>query len=88
MSEFLEEDFQRAQKRVWELKTCSNDNKLKLYGLFKQATIGNNTTSEPGLFSSLKSKAKWEAWKGNEGLDKNVAKREYIKLVTKLFETV
>lgn len=87
MSDFLQKDFERAQKRVWELKSCSNNNKLKIYGLFKQATVGNINTPEPsGWLSSLKTKAKWEAWKGNEGLTRDVAKREYIKLIRKLFE--
>ena len=85
-SKFLEEDFERAQKRVWELKQCSNDEKLKIYGLFKQAMVGDINTSEPGMFSGLKTRAKWEAWKGNEGLSQMVAKREYIKLVRNLFE--
>ena len=87
MSDFLEKDFERAQKRVWDLKECSNNDKLKIYGLFKQATVGNVNTSEPvGWLTSLKTKAKWEAWKGNEGLTQNNAKREYVKLIRKLFE--
>lgn len=29
---------------------ASNDDKLALYGLFKQATVGDNTTNKPGIF--------------------------------------
>jgi diazepam-binding inhibitor (GABA receptor modulating acyl-CoA-binding protein) len=85
-SEFLENDFKRAQKRVWDLKTCSNDNKLKIYGLYKQATEGDTNTKQPGMFSGLKARMKWDSWKGYEGMLSMVAKREYIKLVTELFE--
>lgn len=86
-SEFLEEDFKRAQNRVWKLKECSNETMLKVYGLFKQATVGDIDTQTPGMFSGLKTRAKWEAWKGNEGMFPINAKREYVKLVNGLFET-
>lgn len=86
-SKFLENDFKRAQERVWKLKQDpSNDEKLKIYGLFKQATVGNNTKPEPGMFSGLKTRAKWESWKGYEGMLPIVAKREYVKFVNSLFE--
>ncbi|CAG8635049.1 15633_t:CDS:2, partial [Cetraspora pellucida] len=29
----------------------SNDEKLDAYGLYKQATVGKNTTAKPGIFS-------------------------------------
>jgi len=39
----------------------SDDNKLALYSLYKQGTVGNNTTPKPGMLD-FKGKAKWEAW--------------------------
>jgi peroxisomal 3,2-trans-enoyl-CoA isomerase len=38
-----------------------NSQKLKLYALYKQATVGKNTSKKPGLMD-LVGKAKWEAW--------------------------
>ena len=41
----------------------ADDEKLNIYGLYKQATMGDNTTAAPGFFSlDLKAKAKWNAW--------------------------
>ena len=38
---------QDAKDRVPD--RASNDDKLALYGLFKQATVGDNTTNKPGF---------------------------------------
>lgn len=38
--------------------TTSNDQKLKFYSLYKQATVGNVNTERPGMFSFVE-KAKW-----------------------------
>ena len=40
--------------------------KLALYGLFKQGTVGDNTTAKPGMLD-FKGKAKWEAWEKQKG---------------------
>ena len=39
---------------------------LELYGLYKQGTEGDVSTSRPGMFD-LKGKAKWDAWNSNKG---------------------
>jgi hypothetical protein len=40
--------FRAAQERVNALPAVDNDTKLKLYALYKQATVGPNTTPRPG----------------------------------------
>lgn len=86
-SDFLEKDFKRAQELVWKLPTNpTDDEKLKIYGLFKQATEGDINRPEPGMFSGFKARAKWESWKGYEGLSQIVAKREYINFINELLE--
>ncbi|GJX50992.1 six-bladed beta-propeller, TolB-like protein [Tanacetum coccineum] len=45
----------------------TNDNKLALYGLYKQATVGPVNTDRPGMFS-MAERAKWDAWKAVEGI--------------------
>jgi len=66
---------------VKNLKTKpNNDELLKLYGLFKQATVGDNTTEKPGVFD-FKGKAKWEAWDKLKGTSQEEAEQEYIAYV-------
>lgn len=53
--------FQAAVERLKSLKSADNQQKLKLYALYKQATVGKNTTKRPGLMDIV-NKAKWDAW--------------------------
>ena len=59
---------------------ASNDDKLKIYALFKQATIGDVQGSQPWAVQ-LEARAKWDAWKALEGTDKDTAKERYIEAV-------
>ena len=61
----------------------SNENLLELYGLFKQATVGDNNTERPGMFD-LKGNAKWDAWTSKNGMSSEEAEKEYIALVARL----
>jgi diazepam-binding inhibitor (GABA receptor modulating acyl-CoA-binding protein) len=80
----LKEDFDKAAEEAKGLPdNTSNDDKLALYGLFKQASVGDNTTDRPGFFDP-KGKAKWDAWKKEEGKSKEQAMQEYIELVAQL----
>jgi len=58
------------------------ENRIKLYGLYKQATEGNveGVMPRPVGFSleDEGAKKKWDAWKREEGLSKTEAKRRYI----------
>ena len=53
---------------------------LTLYGLYKQATVGDCTLPEPSLLD-FKGKAKWIAWNERKGLTKEVAKKVYVSCV-------
>lgn len=61
----------------------SDQELLKLYGLYKQATIGDNTTVKPGMLE-FKAKYKWEAWKELSGTSQEEAEQKYIALVDEL----
>jgi diazepam-binding inhibitor (GABA receptor modulator, acyl-CoA-binding protein) len=63
----------------------TDDDKLALYGLYKQATEGDVSTARPGLFD-LKGKAKWDAYNAQKGKSTEEAMQEYIMLVDQLFE--
>ncbi|CAE7527571.1 ACBP3, partial [Symbiodinium microadriaticum] len=60
-----------------ELVPAAAEDKLKLYGLFKQAKEGDNTASAP-LSVQWETKAKWDAWEKNKGKSKEAAMTEYI----------
>lgn len=42
----MQEDFDSAAERIKPVTGPNNDEMLELYGLFKQATVGDNTTRE------------------------------------------
>lgn len=64
-------------------KRPNDDELLKLYGLFKQATVGDNNTSKPG-FLDLKGKYKWEAWNELKGTTQDDAEQQYIDFCDEL----
>ena len=63
----------------------TDDELLQLYSLFKQGTVGDNTTNKPGMFD-FKGKAKWEAWNKVKGKSKEDAQVEYTSLAKSLLE--
>ncbi|EEC02706.1 enoyl-CoA hydratase, putative, partial [Ixodes scapularis] len=61
----------------------SNDVKLQLYALFKQATVGKCNVAKPGTFDFV-GKAKWDAWYKLGDMSQDDAQNEYAAIVTKL----
>lgn len=64
-------------------KPPSNDQKLRLYALYKQATSGSNSTPQPSLLDMV-GRAKWSAWSSVSSLSKGEAESAYIELVASL----
>ncbi len=60
-----------------------NSTLLKIYGLYKQATAGDNTDKKPG-FSDMVGRAKWEAWNGFKGATGEAAMQQYVDLIESL----
>lgn len=56
---------------------------LKIYGLYKQATAGDNGEKKPG-FSDMVGRAKWEAWDSVKGLTADTAMQQYVDLIESL----
>ena len=56
---------------------------LKIYGLYKQATAGDNTEKKPG-FSDMVGRAKWDAWNGLKGTSADDAMQQYVDLIDSL----
>jgi diazepam-binding inhibitor (GABA receptor modulating acyl-CoA-binding protein) len=60
-----------------------NTTLLKIYGLYKQATVGDNAEKKPG-FSDMIGRAKWDAWNGCKGTSSDEAKQQYVELIRSL----
>ena len=77
----------KVEEAADRLKTLterpSNEEFLSLYGLFKQATVGDNKTSKPGMFD-MKGQFKWKAWKDKSGMSQDDAADAYVALVDEL----
>jgi diazepam-binding inhibitor (GABA receptor modulating acyl-CoA-binding protein) len=86
LDEKLEQQFLSAAENIKNSnKKLDNDYLLKLYGYYKQGTIGDCNTECPS-FWNVKDKAKWEAWEQHKGMKKSHSMKNYIKLVNKLLE--
>ncbi|XP_077431412.1 acyl-CoA-binding protein-like isoform X3 [Vanacampus margaritifer] len=77
-------EFEKAAEDVKNLKTRPSDQELlDLYGLYKQANVGDIDTDRPGLFD-MKGKAKWDAWNSRKGMSKEDAMSAYVALAKEL----
>ncbi|XP_061530030.1 acyl-CoA-binding domain-containing protein 7-like isoform X2 [Phycodurus eques] len=77
-------EFEKTAEDVKNLKTRPSDQELlDLYGLYKQAIVGDVDTDRPGLFD-MKGKAKWDAWSSRKGMSKDDAMSAYIALAKEL----
>ena len=84
MSNDLQTEFEDAAKRAQKIsKRPDNETMLKLYSLYKQATIGDISGKRPG-FTEFVGRAKYDAWAKRKGQDKGEAKQAYIDLVNEL----
>lgn len=79
----IEEAFELTKKFT---SRPSNEELLKLYGLYKQATEGDNTEERPGGFD-FKAAAKHNSWLNFKGKSKEEAAAMYIALVDQLAKT-
>jgi diazepam-binding inhibitor (GABA receptor modulating acyl-CoA-binding protein) len=80
----LQADFDAAVANSKKLSARpDNATLLKIYGLYKQATAGDNTEKKPG-FGDMVGRAKWDAWNACKGTSTEDAKRQYIGLIESL----
>lgn len=50
-----------------DIGAISDFDKIKLYSLYQQATIGDNQDPKPGMMD-FRGKAKWDAWNELQGV--------------------
>ncbi|MCB0495599.1 MAG: acyl-CoA-binding protein [Cyclobacteriaceae bacterium] len=80
----LKEQFEDAVVRSKQLtKRPSNEDLLKLYSLFKQATEGDVSGERPGGFD-FKGAAKYDAWAAIKGTSSEEAMTQYVEIVDQL----
>jgi len=56
---------------------------LKLYALYKQATVGDVDGKRPG-FSDMVGRAKWDAWNELKGNAADKVMKQYVDLIEEL----
>ncbi|PAA46090.1 hypothetical protein BOX15_Mlig011452g1, partial [Macrostomum lignano] len=79
-------EFNDYAEKMKNLKSRPTDDELlELYGLFKQATVGDVNTARPGMLD-FKGKAKWDRWNDKKGTSKEAAQAAYIELAKRMIE--
>ncbi|KAI0317740.1 acyl CoA binding protein-domain-containing protein [Amylostereum chailletii] len=86
--ELIDAQFDRAVEIIQSLpKTgpiqTGYEEKLTMYSLYKQATVGNVKSPRPGIFDML-GRAKWDAWAKHKDLDPYEAKWLYVDALLKV----
>ncbi|MFT6903997.1 MAG: diazepam-binding inhibitor (GABA receptor modulating acyl-CoA-binding protein) [Oleiphilaceae bacterium] len=61
----------------------SNEQKLQMYALYKQATEGDVTGKKPGMMDFV-ARAKYSAWEELKGQSKDQAMKKYINEIEAL----
>ncbi|KAA1466080.1 ACBP-domain-containing protein [Dentipellis sp. KUC8613] len=86
--ELIDAQFDRAVEIIQSLpKTgpiqTGYEEKLTMYSLYKQATVGNVKSPRPGIFDML-GRAKWDAWAKHKDLESYEAKWLYVDALLKV----
>ena len=77
-------DFETAVAEVKELpEKPGNQDLLRLYALYKQATVGDAEGDRPGMMDFV-GRAKYDAWAELSGTSKEDAEQSYIAVVEEL----
>jgi diazepam-binding inhibitor (GABA receptor modulating acyl-CoA-binding protein) len=80
----LDAQFEEAVAAVAALRTDpGNETKLRLYALYKQATLGDVAGRRPGPLNPV-GRAKHDAWASVSGLSGEEARRSYVQAVAEL----
>jgi diazepam-binding inhibitor (GABA receptor modulating acyl-CoA-binding protein) len=81
----LNRKFNKYISKVKKLESVSDDDKLYLYGNYKQALFGNNTNEKPSILNRVEIE-KWKIWNNLKDVLKEDAMKNYIKRVKKLYK--
>jgi diazepam-binding inhibitor (GABA receptor modulator, acyl-CoA-binding protein) len=86
VTEELTQSFQQAvaTSKTTPPKELTQDQKLGLYGLYKQAEVGPCNTERPGIFDQT-GRYKHDAWTKLGSMSKAEAMTKYIALVNEAY---
>jgi acyl-CoA-binding protein len=80
----LQAQFEQAQADSKNLsERPDNMTLLRIYALYKQASIGDAQGERPG-FSDMVGRAKWDAWNALKGTSHKEAMQQYVDLIAEL----
>ncbi len=80
----LQKKFDKAAADAQNLKKRpADEDMLRMYALYKQATAGDASGDRPGAFDFV-ARAKYDAWARLKGTDKEKAMKSYVDLVERL----
>ena len=80
----LNEQFEQAVADSKNLpERPDNMTMLKIYALYKQASVGDVEGKRPG-FTDMVGRAKWDAWSELKGQSQDEAKQAYVDLIEDL----
>ena len=80
----LEKKFETAATEAQKLKKRpADDDMLRLYATYKQATAGDVSGERPGAFDFV-ARAKFDAWARLKGTNRPTAMKSYVDLVERL----
>lgn len=83
----VEQEFHHAAEEFKKLKSRPTDQELlEIYALYKQATMGDNTGSRPGMLA-VKDRAKFDAWMAKKGTSKEDAMKSYVAKAQSLIKS-
>jgi diazepam-binding inhibitor (GABA receptor modulating acyl-CoA-binding protein) len=83
----VKKQFEAAQAEVKKFsRRPENEDMLRLYAHYKQATAGDASGERPGAFN-LVDRAKYDAWARLKGTESTKAMADYVKLVERLKKT-
>ena len=76
--------FERATRDAQQLKKRpADEDMLRLYALYKQASSGDVTGERPGAFDFV-GRAKYDSWSRLKGTAREQAMKSYVELVERL----
>lgn len=81
--EDLKSQFEKAARQAKQLSKLDNETLLRLYALYKQATLGDVSGTRPGAMDFV-GRAKYDAWAELKGMSQREAMQTYIDFVESL----
>lgn len=87
LSELYEKYTCLVEENQETITQMSNEDQLELYSYFKQAENGDCDIEAPAFYEFRK-KSKYDAWNNLKGMNKNDAKKNYIKKAKELLQEI